>query len=87
MNDAVPNSSGTSRPRFKAPAKSCDSHIHVYDPRFKMKWPQLRAVENASVADYRKLQARLGSQRVVVVPVRDIRRGKPLEPIAEVGQQ
>jgi predicted TIM-barrel fold metal-dependent hydrolase len=67
MNDAVPNSSGTSRPRFKAPAKSCDSHIHIYDPRFKMKWPQLRAVENASVADYRKLQARLGTERVVVV--------------------
>ena len=67
MNDAVPNSSGTSRPRFKAPAKSCDSHIHVYDPRFRMKWPQLRAVENASVADYRKLQARLGTERVVVI--------------------
>ena len=67
MNEVVPNSSGTSRPRFNAPAHSCDSHIHVYDPRFKMKWPQLRAVENASADDYRKLQARLGTERVVVV--------------------
>ena len=67
MTEAVPNSSGTSRPRFKAPARSCDAHIHVYDPRFKMKWPQLRAVADASVADYRKLQARLGTERVVVV--------------------
>lgn len=67
MNDAVPNSSGTSRPRFKAPAKACDSHIHVYDPRFKMMWPKLRAVADASVADYRKLQGRLGTERVVVV--------------------
>lgn len=67
MTEAVPNSSGTSRPRFKAPLKSCDSHIHVYDPRFRMTWPKLRAVTDASVADYRKLQARLGTERVVVV--------------------
>ena len=67
MSEAFPNSSGTSRPRFKTPAKACDSHIHVYDPRFKMKWPKLRAVTDATVADYRKLQARLGTQRVVVV--------------------
>jgi predicted TIM-barrel fold metal-dependent hydrolase len=67
MTEAVPNSSGTSLPRFKAPLKSCDSHIHIYDPRFTMMWPKLRAVADASVADYRKLQARLGTERVVVV--------------------
>lgn len=67
MSAAAPNSSGTSKPRFQAPPGSCDSHIHVYDRRFKMKWPQLRAVENACVADYRRLQARLGTERVVVV--------------------
>jgi predicted TIM-barrel fold metal-dependent hydrolase len=67
MTGAVPNSSGTSRPRFKAPPGACDSHIHVYDPRFEMKWPKLRAVSDASVADYRKLQRRLGTGRVVVV--------------------
>lgn len=67
MIEAVPNSSGTSRPRIKAPRDSCDSHIHIYDPRFKMKWPQLRAVANASADDYRKLQARIGTERVVVV--------------------
>jgi predicted TIM-barrel fold metal-dependent hydrolase len=67
MNAEVPNSSGTSRPRFKAPADCCDSHVHVYDARFKMKWPKLRAVANASIADYRKLQERLGTSRAVVV--------------------
>jgi predicted TIM-barrel fold metal-dependent hydrolase len=67
MTAAVPNSSGTSRPRFKAPALACDSHIHIYDPRFKMKWPKLRAVSDASVADYRKLQERLGTRRAIVV--------------------
>src|SRR5262249_27304022 len=67
MSEAVPNSSGTSRPRVTAPAHTRDSHIHVYDPRFKMKWPQPRAVENTAGGGYRKLQARLGTERVVVV--------------------
>jgi D-galactarolactone isomerase len=67
MSKAVPNSAGTSLPRFKAPADACDSHIHIYDPRFKMKWPNLRAVTDASVAHYRLLQERIGTTRVVIV--------------------
>ena len=63
----VPNSSGTTRPRYRAPPNACDSHIHIYDPRFKMKWPDLRAVANASVAEYRLLQERNGTARAVVV--------------------
>jgi predicted TIM-barrel fold metal-dependent hydrolase len=63
----VPNSSGTTRPRAETPPGTCDCHIHIYDPRFAMANPQLRAVENASVADYRQLQQRLGTSRVVVV--------------------
>ena len=67
MSQPVPNSSGTSLPRFKAPADACDSHVHIYDPRFKMKWPNLRAVTDASVTQYRMLQERLGTARVIVV--------------------
>ena len=63
----VPNSSGTSIPRYKAPGGTCDSHIHIYDQRFAMKWPKLRAVTDASVAEYRLLQKRLGTSRAVVV--------------------
>ena len=63
----VPNSSGTSRPRYRAPGNACDSHIHIYDARFKMKWPNLRAVDNASVAEYRLLQMRNGTMRTIVV--------------------
>jgi predicted TIM-barrel fold metal-dependent hydrolase len=63
----VPNSSGTSAPRFKSPPLACDAHIHIYDPRFRMAWPSLRATPQASVADYRLLQIRLGTERVVVV--------------------
>jgi predicted TIM-barrel fold metal-dependent hydrolase len=64
---AVPNSSGTSIPRYKAPAGACDSHIHIYDARFPMRWPNLRAVTDASVAEYRLLQKRNGTVRTVVV--------------------
>ena len=64
---AVPNSLGTSIPRYKAPPDTCDSHIHIYDPRFPMKWPQLRAVTDASVEQLRLLQKRLGTTRAVVV--------------------
>ena len=63
----VPNSAGTSTPRFKAPPDTCDSHLHVYDPQFPMAWPKLRATPNASVAEYRLLQQRLGTTRAVVV--------------------
>ena len=63
----VPNSSGTTRPRARAPKSACDSHIHIYDPRFPVKWQNLRAVENASVAEYKLLQERVGTTRTIVV--------------------
>lgn len=63
----TPNSAGTSTPRFKAPPDACDCHVHIYDPRFPMAWEQLRATPNASVAEYRLLQQRLGTTRAVVV--------------------
>jgi predicted TIM-barrel fold metal-dependent hydrolase len=63
----VPNSSGTSTPRFRVPPLACDCHIHIYDPRFRMAWPSLRATPQASVAEYRLLQQRLGTTRAVVV--------------------
>jgi D-galactarolactone isomerase len=67
LNEAVPNSSGTSLPRFKAPPDACDCHLHIYDPRFPMAWPKLRATPDASAAEYSLLQKRLGTSRAVVV--------------------
>jgi predicted TIM-barrel fold metal-dependent hydrolase len=67
MTLPVPNSAGTSVPRFKAPADACDCHVHVYDARFAMAWPKLQPVEGAAVADYRLLQQRIGTTRAVVV--------------------
>jgi predicted TIM-barrel fold metal-dependent hydrolase len=66
----VPNSAGTGRPKLKAPANAADCHMHIYDSRF----PQIPArapVSNAAVADYRLLQKRNGTTRVVVVQPRN----------------
>jgi D-galactarolactone isomerase len=49
------------------PALACDSHVHVYDSRFRMAWPSLRATPQASVAELRMLRERLGTTRVVIV--------------------
>ena len=64
---AVPNSSGTAPPRRPAPPGACDCHLHVYDPRFPMANPAFRGTANASAAEYRLLQQRIGTTRAVVV--------------------
>jgi len=66
----VPNSAGTARPRLQAPANAADCHMHIYDPGR----PQLASrspVTQAGVAEYRLLQKRLGTTRVVVVQPRN----------------
>jgi D-galactarolactone isomerase len=60
-------SSGTGRPHLDVPAGAVDCHHHIYDARFP---PDPRAAlrpGEASVADYRALQRRLGIARNVVV--------------------
>ena len=63
----VPNSAGEAGPRLKAPPGSCDSHLHIYDPQRKPMWPRLRTTANASMAEYRLLQKRIGTSRAIVV--------------------
>src|SRR3954469_15043898 len=46
---------------------ACDTHMHVYDPRFEMKRKGKAAPRPATLADYRRVQERLGLERVVVV--------------------
>ena len=85
----VPNSSGTTRPRTRAPQHACDSHIHIYDPRFPMKSPELRAVANASVNEYRLLQERNGTSRVVIVQpaAYGTDNAVTLDAVAQLGQE
>jgi D-galactarolactone isomerase len=65
---AVPNSAGDQPPRIAAPADACDCHMHIYDAaRFPPVRPASRMQVQASVAEYRLLQRRIGTRRTVVV--------------------
>jgi D-galactarolactone isomerase len=65
---SVPNSSGTEAPKLKAPKNAADCHIHIYDPRYA---PAVERPSNAAVANYRLLQQRIGTSRVVIVTPRN----------------
>jgi len=65
---AVPNSAGSAAPGLVAPANTCDCHMHIYDAaRFPPQRPGSRLQADASVAEYRRLQRRTGTSRVVIV--------------------
>jgi D-galactarolactone isomerase len=64
----VPNSSGTASPKSQAPDNACDCHMHIYDgARFAPPRPGARMQPEATVADYRLFQQRIGTSRTVVV--------------------
>jgi D-galactarolactone isomerase len=68
----APNSTGTEAAKLKAPANACDCHMHIYDPRFPESNPRPGLnPKNATVTDYRLLQKRTGTTRVVVVTPRN----------------
>jgi predicted TIM-barrel fold metal-dependent hydrolase len=66
--DAVPFSSGTEAPTNAVPPNACDCHIHILSTRFPASphWKG-QPVLDSDVAAYRRVQARLGTSRVVVV--------------------
>jgi predicted TIM-barrel fold metal-dependent hydrolase len=64
----VPNSSGTAPPKTKAPPHAADCHIHIYNAQFQSAIP---ALSGATVQDYRNLQKRIGTSRVVIVTPRN----------------
>ncbi len=64
---SVPHSAGVARPGVALPAGACDSHMHIFDPRFAPSTHWKRQPPDAPVAVYRQLQARIGTQRAVVV--------------------
>jgi D-galactarolactone isomerase len=68
----VPNSTGTGHPTLKAPARTCDCHMHNYDPDHFAFAPGPRVAPlQASITEYRLLQRRLGTTRLVVVTPRN----------------
>jgi predicted TIM-barrel fold metal-dependent hydrolase len=85
----IPNSSGTELPRFKAPANAADCHMHIYDPaRFPMPPSPRVAPENAALPQYRLLQKRIGTTRVVIVTPRNYatRNEATITAIRELGR-
>lgn len=56
-----------SRPALKAPPGACDTHVHFYDDAYAPSPGAWLFPPNFTVADYRKVQRRLGLQRLVVV--------------------
>jgi D-galactarolactone isomerase len=64
----VPFSSGVRPPKLKTPANACDSHMHIFDPRFPASshWKG-QLPDNAPVSVYRLFQKRIGTTRTVVV--------------------
>lgn len=65
--DAVPWSAGTELPTLRVPALATDCHHHIYSARFRQDPRATLQAPDASVAQYRLLQARLGTTRNVVV--------------------
>src|SRR5258708_895245 len=67
-----PNSTGGNPPKLRAPANAADCHMHTYDPaRFVMPPNPRPAPTNARVEEYRLLQKRIGTSRVVIVQPRN----------------
>jgi predicted TIM-barrel fold metal-dependent hydrolase len=63
----VPWSTGTAPAKTKAPPNATDCHHHIYSARFKVDPKSTLRPGDASVADYRLLQKRIGTSRNVIV--------------------
>jgi predicted TIM-barrel fold metal-dependent hydrolase len=57
------------KPHFQVPAGACDCHMHVFGPRSRYPYSGKRTYtpRPASLADYQKMAATIGLQRVVFV--------------------
>jgi D-galactarolactone isomerase len=64
---AAPWTAGSRAARLRLPSLATDCHIHIYDTRFPYDPEAQLKPGAATVGDYRLLQARLGTERCVVV--------------------
>lgn len=63
----VPWTSGVEPPHTKAPRNAADCHHHIYDSRFSVDPRAKLRPGDATVAEYRLLQKRIGTTRNVIV--------------------
>ncbi len=66
ISEAVPNSAGVNAPVLPIPLKACDCHLHIYDARFAQSVDAAALQDLATVNEYRMLQKRLGTDRLVI---------------------
>lgn len=76
-------------PKLKAPAGATDCHIHLYLPGYEAQPGGPRIPELATVDDYRRLQQRLGLERVVVTQPNAYQRDNRvlIEVLTQLGAQ
>ena len=67
MSGPVKWSTGLELPRTKLPANAADCHHHIYDSRYPWAPEATLKPGDGTVADYRKLQQRIGTSRNVIV--------------------
>ena len=65
--ETVPWSTGTEKPKHKAPANAVDCHHHIYDQRWPLDPHSTVHQDDATLADYRLLQKRIGTVRNVII--------------------
>lgn len=64
MTPDIPYTAGTRSPHMPVPTHACDSHIHLYDAALSS---HPAVLEQGTSTTYRRLQARLGTSRTVII--------------------
>ena len=69
MKPCLPPLATTPQPSWRAPALSCDCHFHIFGPydRFPLDAGRHYDPQAATIADYRRMAAALGIERMVIV--------------------
>jgi D-galactarolactone isomerase len=63
----MPEQPQTRIPKLQVPPGACDTHMHIYNSAYPASSKAWLFPPDFSVNDYRKMQARLGLQRTVIV--------------------
>ena len=76
------------QPRLKAPAGTCDTHMHVYDSKYPTAPTAKFVPPDAQVSAYRNMCKRFGIERTVVVQPSTYGKDNrcTLEAVAEIGR-
>ncbi|MGB8756585.1 MAG: amidohydrolase family protein, partial [Pseudolabrys sp.] len=76
------------QPRLKAPAGTCDTHMHVYDSKYPTAPTAKFVPPDAPVSAYRNMCKRVGIERTVVVQPSTYGKDNrcTLEAVAEIGR-